>query len=40
MDVITLKELLTKDIKGKVLFRIPYLAYPSVWFSNAIERGE
>ena len=34
------EEVKRKDIKGKVLFRIPYLAYPSVWFSNAIERGE
>jgi signal peptidase len=34
------EEVKRKDIKGIVLFRIPYLAYPSVWFSNAIERGE
>ena len=26
-------------VKGKVLFRIPYLAYPSIWFSDMLERG-
>lgn len=27
-------------VKGKVLFRIPYLAYPSIWFSDMLERGD
>ena len=28
-----------ENIKGKVLFRVPYLAYPSIWFSEMLERG-
>lgn len=27
-------------VKGKVLFRVPYLAYPSIWFGDMLERGE
>lgn len=27
-------------VKGKVLFRIPYLAYPSIWFSDMLERED
>ena len=31
-------DLTIKGIKGKVLFRIPYIAYPSVFVSNYFER--
>jgi signal peptidase len=27
-------------VKGKVLFRVPYLAYPSIWFSDMLERED
>ena len=29
-----------EEIKGKFMFRIPYLSYPSLWVGNKIERGE
>ena len=32
--------ILKENVKGKVLFRVPYLAYPSIWFSEIVERGE
>ena len=34
------RDIKREEIKGKFMFRIPYLAYPSVWVGNMIERGE